>query len=106
MPEKAVAESVDHIEERVEAGCRLPERRQRMDRIERAAQEREWNDDEMLEHGELVELVRPHAGQQSERAKDGAAEQRENERPQRMRHREQRGHEEQRDDETTKPHTE
>src|SRR5689334_14307236 len=47
--EEAVAETVDHIKERVEMRQRLPERGQRMDRVEHAGQERERHDQEILE---------------------------------------------------------
>src|SRR5690349_15670318 len=57
--EKAVAEPVDHIEERIEMRQRLPERRQRMDRVEDAGQERQRHDDEILECRQLVEFVGP-----------------------------------------------
>src|SRR2546428_7089038 len=75
--EEAVAEAVDHIKERIEMRHRLPERRKRPDRVEHPGQEREWDDHEILECGELVELVGPDAGDQPEHAQDRAAEQRE-----------------------------
>src|SRR5512143_4073588 len=55
--EEAVAEAVDHIKERIEMRQRLPERRQRVDRVEDAREKRERHDQEVLERGELVELV-------------------------------------------------
>ena len=70
-----------------------------MDRVEDAGEERKRNDDEILEYRQLVELVGPHAGQQAERTQDGAAEQRKRSGPQRVRHQEQRWHEEERYDE-------
>src|SRR6185503_1148840 len=102
--EKAVAEAVDHIEERIEMRQRLPERRQRMDRVENAGQERQWHDDKILECRQLVEFVGPDSRDQSEDAQDGAAEQRERDRPQRMRRRDRRKR--QRDDEHAKTHDE
>src|SRR6202171_1344599 len=89
-PEKAVAKTVDHIEERIEMRQRLPERRQGVDRVENARQERQRHDQEILKRGELVELVRPDAGKEPEHAEDHAAEQGKCERPQRM-HRRDRG---------------
>ena len=80
--EKAVTKAVDHIEERIEARQRLPERRQRMDRIENAREKRQWQDEEILECGELVELLRPDSGDQPERGEERAAQKREGQRPQ------------------------
>src|ERR1700687_5334451 len=89
-PEKAVAKAVDHIEERIEMRQRLPERRQGMDRVEKARQKSQRHDQEILKRGELVELVRPDAGKESEHAEDHAAEQGKCERPQRMHRRDRR----------------
>src|SRR5690242_4620514 len=57
LPEKAVAKPVDHIEERVEVRHPLPELGQRMDRVEDAREKRERQDQEVLERGDLVELL-------------------------------------------------
>ena len=72
-PEKAVTKAVDHIEERIEMRQRLPERRQAVDLVEHAGQERERYDDEVLECGELVEFVGGNAGDQTQRAQDCAS---------------------------------
>ena len=47
--EKAVAKTVDHVEERIEMADLLPERRQRMYGIKHAAQKRHGRDEEILE---------------------------------------------------------
>ena len=63
----------------------LPERRQRVDRIEHAGQKRQRHDDEILKRRELIEFVGPNAGDQSQDAEDRAPKDHERERPQRMR---------------------
>ena len=86
QPEEAIAKPVNHIEERIRVRQRLPERRQRMDRVEHAGQKRERRDQEILERRELVELFGPEAADEPERAEDRAAEEREASGPERMRH--------------------
>src|SRR5437773_3309813 len=83
--EKPIAKAVDHIKERVEMRHHLPNRRQRVNRIEHTGQKRKRHDDEILERSELIELVRPDAGDEAENAEDRAAEQRKGERPEWMR---------------------
>src|SRR5205085_5200413 len=82
--EEAVTKAVDHIEERIEMRQRLPERRQAVDRIEHTGQEGERHDEEVLKRRQLVELVGPDAGEETENAENRTAEHREGERPQRM----------------------
>jgi hypothetical protein len=67
LAEEAVAEAVDHVEDRIQVRDRLPERRQRVDGVEHAGQEGERHHDEILEGRELVELVGPDAGDDAER---------------------------------------
>src|SRR5215510_7968660 len=66
LAEKTVAKAVDHVEERIEPRHLAPAGRQRMRRIEHTRQERERHDDEVLERGELVELLGPDAGHHAE----------------------------------------
>src|SRR6266536_6124749 len=78
-PEKAVTKAVDHIEERIEMRQRLPERRQAVNRIEHTRQEGERHDEKILKSRQLVELVGPDAGKQSQCAQNRTAEHREGE---------------------------
>src|SRR5436305_15148457 len=68
--EEAVAEAVDHIEEGVGMRQPLPERRQRMDRVEDAREKRERHDDEVLKCRHLIDRAGPHAGDEAERAEE------------------------------------
>src|SRR3954447_15368120 len=83
--EEAVAEAVDHIEERIEVRQLLPEWRQRVHRVENARKKRERHDQEVLECRDLVELVGADASDQSQSAEDPAAEQGKGDGPQCMR---------------------
>src|SRR5574340_1473799 len=58
LADEGVAEAVDQVEHRIGARDTLPERRQRMNRIEHAGQEGERQDEEVLERRELVVLFR------------------------------------------------
>src|SRR5690349_23894349 len=84
QPEEAVAEAVDHIKERIEMRQRLPERRQRMDRVEHARQKRERHDQEVLERSKLVELVGRNARYYTQRSENRAAQYGERQREQWM----------------------
>src|SRR5436190_1441662 len=86
-PEEAVTKAVDHIEEGIEMRQGLPERRKAVDRVEDTGQESERHDQEILKCRELVEFVGRDASDQSQRAQDRAAQQREGERPQGVRQR-------------------
>src|SRR5690606_37363596 len=57
LTEKAVAEPVDHEEERAEMRYILPELRQRVDGVKDPRQHRERQDQEDLEGGKLVEQI-------------------------------------------------
>src|SRR6185503_14244518 len=72
-PEEAVAEAIDHVEERVEVAHLVPDRRQRLHRVEHAREERHRHDDEVLEGRDLVELLRPQARDQAERSHERGA---------------------------------
>src|SRR5512143_1394812 len=48
LADEGVAEAVDQVEDRVDARHRLPERRQRMDRVEHAREEGQRQDQEVL----------------------------------------------------------
>src|SRR5512139_3043570 len=85
LADEGVAEAVDQVEHRVDARDGLPERRQRMDRIEHAGQEGERQDEEVLERRQLVVLLGPDAGDDADRAHDGAGQQRIRQQPERMR---------------------
>src|SRR5580765_3074078 len=83
-PEETVSESIDHVEERVEMRKPLPERRERMDRVEHTRKKRQRHDQKILERGDLIDLLRPDAGHHAERAQNGASEERKGENPQRV----------------------
>src|SRR5215471_15142070 len=82
--EEAIAKAVDHIKERIEVRQSLPERRQGVDRVENAREKGQGHDQKILERRQLVELVGHDTGDKPQRAENGAAEQGERQRPQRM----------------------
>src|SRR5664279_5516837 len=82
--EEAVAKAVDHVEERVEVAHRLPHGRQRLHRVEDAGEKGHRHDEEVLEGGDLVELLCPEPGDEAERAHQRRPGQRENDHPERI----------------------
>ena len=87
LPEEGIAEAVHHVEERIGVRGHLPERRQRMHRIEHARQEGERHHQEVLERRDLIELLGPDGRHQPQRAQNAAGSQRKDQHPQRMPHR-------------------
>mmetsp|Transcript_26244 Transcript_26244/g.62079 ORF Transcript_26244/g.62079 Transcript_26244/m.62079 type:complete len:431 (+) Transcript_26244:200-1492(+) len=82
--EEAAPEAVDHVEERVQMAHAQPERGQRVHRVENAGQEGHRHDDEVLEGGELVELLGPQPGDQAQRAHQPGTEHGEHQHPQQV----------------------
>src|SRR6266850_6675514 len=80
--EEAVAESVNHVEKRVEMREPLPEGGERMDRVEHSREKGERHDEEVLEGGDLVDFLGPDSGDHSERAQYGASAESERDDPQ------------------------
>ena len=66
VADEAVAEAVDHVEERVEVRQPARRRRQPVDRIEGAGQEGQRRDDEIGHRRDVVELLRPDAADDAE----------------------------------------
>src|SRR5216684_3882874 len=82
--EEAVAESVNHVEKRVEMREPLPEGGERMDRVEHPRKKGERHDEEVLEGGDLVDFLGPDSCNHPERAEGGTSAERERGNPQRM----------------------
>src|SRR5438552_5608151 len=69
--EKTVAEPVNHVEKRVEMRDPLPERGERMNRVEHSRKKSEGHDEEVLEGGDLVDFLSPDSRDHIERAQHG-----------------------------------
>src|SRR5438309_4868430 len=61
--QEAEAEARDDVEERVYLAYRLEGRREIVDRVEGAGEEREWRDHEIGHRGGMIELLRPDRGE-------------------------------------------
>src|SRR6267378_4992303 len=71
--EESVTKAVDHVEKRIEMRELLPENRERMDRVEHSRKKGERHDEEILEGGDLVDLLGPDSGHHAERAQNRAS---------------------------------
>src|SRR6266853_1483985 len=82
--EETVAESVNHVEKRIEMREPLPESGERMDRVEHPREKGERHDEEVLEGRDLVDFLGPDSGDHPERSQYGASGESERDDPQRM----------------------
>ena len=99
---KAVAQAVDHVKKRIQVANLPPNAGQIVHRIKHPSQKGHGHDDEVLEHGHLVELVGPQAGQHAQRPHHGCAQHGKSGNPQRRKR--MRGHIQQGDGIHAQPH--
>src|SRR5215203_4791624 len=94
-PVETPAEAADQVDDRVEEGGLLPERRQHANRVEAAAEEDQGRDDEQRHDLQLLDVVGPDPDNEAEEAEGNRREHEERDHPQRMiypdRHEESRG---------------
>src|SRR5688572_9574843 len=83
--EEAPAEAADEIHDRVEQRDSLPDRRQHVDRVERAAKERQRREDQQRDELQLLEPLRPDADNEAEQAEGHGRQDQEGDHPERMR---------------------
>ncbi len=81
---EAPSECADEIDDRVEQRDRLPDARQHVDRIERAAEEGQRSDDQHRDHLQLLEVVGPDADHEAEQAEGEGDQHQECQHPDRM----------------------
>src|ERR1700691_6507983 len=65
---EAPAKAADQIDHGIEQADRAPERRQHVDRVERAAEKRERRHHQRRDHGELLEVLGPDPDDEAEQA--------------------------------------
>ena len=79
------AEAADQVDDGIEKGDRLPERRQHVDGVKTTAEEDQGRDDEQWHELQLLETVGPDAENEAEEAEGHGREHEEREHPQRVR---------------------
>ena len=82
---KTPAEDRDQIDDRVGEAHRLPERRQHVDRIEAAAEERQRRENEQRNDLQLLEALGPQPDDEAEQAEGRRGQDQERQHPDRMR---------------------